>query len=79
MNSRFLKFICLIVLLSISLSGCSSSLRDENNSLKKELADIKGINSGLESTIVDLKNQLEEEKQKNSSIKLSAIKSKNNI
>ncbi|MDF2673777.1 MAG: hypothetical protein K0R09_2042 [Clostridiales bacterium] len=79
MNSRFLKFICLIVLLSISLSGCSNSLKDKNNSLKKELADIKGINSGLERTIEDLKNELEEEKHKNSTIKLASVKNKNNI
>lgn len=79
MNSRFLKFFCLILLLSISLSGCSNSLGDENANIKKELTDIKAINSDLENTIEDLKNQLEEEEQKNSTIKLASIKNKENI
>lgn len=79
MNSRFLKFICFILLLSISLSGCSNSLRDENTSLKKELADIKATSSGLENTIEDLKKQLEEEKLKKSTIELASVKNKDNI
>lgn len=79
MNKRFLKVGCLIFLMSILLSGCSNSLKNENNSLKKELIEVKNKNSSLESTNKDLTNQLEEEKQKNSIAKVSAINDKNNI
>lgn len=79
MKIRSLKSICFLLFLSVFLPGCSNSLRDENTSLKKELADMKGINLSLENTIEDLKIQLEDEKQKNNTIKLSTVKNKGNI
>jgi hypothetical protein len=63
----------------IIFTGCSNSLKSENDALKKELTEVKNKVSNLESANKDLTNQLEEEKEKNSTIKLSVINNKDNI
>lgn len=79
MSRRILHAICHVLLISVMFTGCSNSLKSENNALKKELTEVKNKVSNLESANRDLTNQLKVQKEKDKTIKVSAIKNKNNI
>lgn len=79
MSGRILHAICHVLLISVMFTGCSNSLKSENNALKKELTEVKNKVSNLESANRDLTNQLKVQKEKDKTIKVSAIKNKDNI
>lgn len=74
MNKRVIKTVCLILLISVIIVGCSSSLKSENvilkneaiaanennNILKSEASAIKEKNEKLESSVNDLNKKLKE-------------------
>lgn len=78
MNRRAIKTVCYILLMGLVFTGCSNSLKSENDSLKKELEEAKTKISNLESENKDLKNQLEEQKKSNEKTNES-INNKDNI
>lgn len=77
-NRRAIKTVCYILLMGLVFTGCSNSLKSENDSLKKELEEAKTKISNLESENKDLKNQLEEQKKSNEKTNES-INNKDNI
>lgn len=79
MDKRTIQIGCLILLTTIIITGCSNSLKSENNALEKELAEANSKILNLESVNKDLANQLNEEKQKNTIAKVPAINNGNNI
>ncbi|HZK84683.1 MAG TPA: hypothetical protein VFC58_08415 [Desulfosporosinus sp.] len=78
MNKRVLKTVSFIFFMSIVITGCSNSLEDQNNALKKEINEIKNVNAGLENTIKDLGSKLEEQEENNKG-SVSTFESKTNI
>lgn len=79
MNKKIIQAGCLILFISMIFTGCSNSLKSQNEALNKELTDAKSKISSLESTNQDLQKQLEDEKKKNSTVKESIIYNRNNI
>lgn len=77
MNKRVLKTVSLILFMSIVITGCSNSLENQNNALKKEISEINNIKTGLENTIKDLRNKLEEQGENNKG-SISTFQSKTN-
>ncbi|MDF2593192.1 MAG: hypothetical protein K0S75_2658 [Clostridia bacterium] len=55
-KKRCIKLFCFILLLSLIITGCSTSLKNENDMLIKEVAALKEEKTALESTISDLNN-----------------------
>lgn len=79
MNIKVTKAISYILLMSLVFTGCSNSLKNENDVLKKELEEAKTRISNLESVNMELTNQLDEEKKNNNKPKESVINNKDNI
>lgn len=77
MNKKIIQACCLALFMSIIFTGCSNSLKSQNEALKKELTDVKSKVTSLQSTNNDLQNQLEDEKKKNA--KEAITYSKNDI
>lgn len=78
MNKRALKTVSLIFFMSILITGCSNSLENQNNALKKDISEIKNVNTGFENTIKDLGTKLDA-KEKNNMTSVPTFQSKNDI
>lgn len=63
------------------MTGCSNTLKIENNTLKKEIAEVKDKNVNMEKTVSELQNTLElkEQELKMMAIRKTAFQNKNNI
>jgi hypothetical protein len=76
-NKKIIQACCLVLIMSVIFTGCSNSLKSQNEALNKELADAKSKVTSLQSANNELQNQLEDEKKKNA--KESIIYNKNDI
>lgn len=79
MNNRLVKIICITFLMSSILSGCSTSLKEENAALNKEIAALNEKNTALEKSIADLNKQLEDQKYLNDLSAMPAFSNDSNI
>ena len=86
MNNKLIILICFIFLLSLIMIGCSTSLRNENASLSKQVIALQEKNmnmdntiAALENTIKELDNKLKIQDMRIESFKKSAFDKKENL
>lgn len=65
--------------MSLALSGCSNSLKEENSTLSKEIALLKEKNAALEKSVADLNKSLEDQKNLNDTSAEPVFSSNSNI
>lgn len=79
MNKKLLKTICGLFIVTLALSGCTASLKEENSALSREIALLKVKNADLESKISDLDNKLKEQQYVFESSSKPAFRNSDNI
>jgi septal ring factor EnvC (AmiA/AmiB activator) len=79
LNKRGIIIFSVILLASITMTGCGKSLEGENSTLKKEIAEVKDNNANLEKTVGELQNKLKEQEVKTTEVKETALQNKDNI
>ena len=58
MKKKLIIVICFILLLNLFITGCSTSLKNENDMLNKEVISLQEKNTNMENTIADLENTI---------------------
>lgn len=86
MKKKLIIVICFILLLNLFITGCSTSLKNENDILNKEVISLQEKNTNKENTIADLENtinnlnnDLEILKLRIDLIKESSLRNKDNM
>jgi hypothetical protein len=79
MNKKLIKTGCLIVIISLIITGCSTSLKNENSILSQEITALKEKNSNLENKIADLNNKIKEQEIEFDKIKKTYFNKNDNM